>query len=129
MAHFAELNENNVVLRVVVINNFVITDAEGNESERMGIKFCEELFTGKWIQTSYNKNFRKNFAVPGGVYDVSRDAFINPQPFDNWVLNQNTLAWEPPIPYPMDGKEYWWDQDTTSWIEVFFNGENLGWVA
>lgn len=78
MAHFAELNENNVVIRVVVVNNSEIIDPQGFESEEMGIAFCQNLFGGIWKQTSYNGSFRKNFASPGFIYDEVADEFMPP---------------------------------------------------
>lgn len=99
MAHFAELNENNEVLRVIVVSNFMITDEQGNESESIGIAFCKSLFgpETKWIQTSYNNTFRKNFAGPGYTYDNNRDAFIGPKPEgDGWTFEEQTCRWRNP---------------------------------
>lgn len=90
MAHFAELDENNIVLRVVVINNEDTFDKNGDESEAVGRSFCESLFGGgRWVQTSYNKNFRKQFAGIGSIYDSINDVFICPQPASWFVLNEN----------------------------------------
>jgi len=96
MAHFAKLDENNVVLLVVVIANGDILDENGDESEEKGIAFCKALYGGgKWIQTSYNGKFRKNYAFIGGTYDPVRDAFINPDPADGeHVFNEETCKWE-----------------------------------
>jgi hypothetical protein len=116
MAHFAELDNNNVVLRVVVIANEDTADINGVEQENIGVAFCENLYGGIWKQTSYNSNFRKHYASIGDIYDPQRDAFIAPQPFISWVLNENTCIWEPPIPYPMDGKSYIWDEPSLSWV-------------
>jgi hypothetical protein len=102
MAHFAELDDNNVVKQVIVVSNNELLDEYGNESEQKGIDFCINLFGGKWIQTSYNYRIRKNFAGAGYIYDPILDGFISPQPQEegSWVLNQETLIWEnidPPL--------------------------------
>ena len=118
MAHFAQLNENNVVLQVIVIHNNELLD-NGVESEAKGIAFCQSLFPGtSWVQTSYNANIRKNYAGIGFTYDAQRDAFIPPKPFPSWVLNEATCQWESPVPYPQDGKRYIWDEATQTWVEV-----------
>ncbi len=116
MAHFAEINEDNEVLRVVVIANQEILDADGNEQEDIGVNFCQSLFGGTWVQTSYNGTIRKNFAVIEGVYDSTRDAFIAPQPFSSWALDESTCLWVAPTAHPDDGLEYIWDENTTSWV-------------
>jgi hypothetical protein len=118
MAHFAQLDENNVVTQVIVVHNNELLD-NGVESEAKGIEFCQTLFSGTtWKQTSYNGNMRKNYAGIGFTYDHSRDAFISPKPYASWVLNEQSCRWESPVPYPTDGKNYTWDEATTSWIEV-----------
>lgn len=97
MAHFAELDENNIVLRVVVVHNNELLDDMGlSESEQKGIDFCVSLFGGRWIQTSYNGKIRKNFAGEGFTYDQRRDAFIPPQPGPEWVLDEATCQWVKP---------------------------------
>jgi hypothetical protein len=117
MAHFAELDETNTVKQVIVVhNNELLVD--GIESETKGIEFCQSLFGGNWIQTSYNATIRKNYAGTGMIYDSVRDAFIPPKPFESWVLNEDTCQWETPLAYPTDGKEYIWDEATINWIEV-----------
>jgi hypothetical protein len=118
MAHFAQLNENNVVLQVVVVHNNELLDENGQESEDKGIAFCQSLFGGNWKQTSYNGSFRKNFAGVGFAYDPVYDAFISPRPYESWVLNRTTCRWDAPTPMPQDGKTYMWDEPTTSWVEV-----------
>jgi|TARA_B100000745_G_C20044760_1_gene356127 hypothetical protein len=95
MAHFAELDSNNIVLRIVVISNNDILDGDGNESEAVGSAFCQELYGGRWVQTSYNGNFRKQYAGVGGEYNTSKDIFIYRQPDDSWVLDSND-DWQPP---------------------------------
>jgi len=119
MAHFAKLDENNVVLAVHVVNNDVIT-IDGVESEQVGVDFLASLHGHlKWKQTSYNGNMRKNYAGIGDIYDPIRDAFIKPKPpYESWVLNENTCIWEAPIPHPTDNKFYQWDEETLSWVEI-----------
>lgn len=118
MAHFAELDSNNTVLRVIVVNNNDILDSSGQESEEVGINFCKGLFGGEWKQTSYNANFRKNYAGIGYTYDGVLDAFIPPQPYPSWILNQSTCLWEAPVPMPTDGQLYGWDEATQSWVVI-----------
>lgn len=119
MAHFAQLDDNNIVTQVIVVANEELL-LDGVESETKGVAFCKSLFgeDTKWKQTSYNGNFRKNYAGIGYNYDSGRDAFIAPQPFPSWLLNEDTCRWEAPVPYPTDGKFYTWDEATTSWVEV-----------
>lgn len=120
MAHFAELDENNVVLRVIVVGNKDTADANGVEKEHIGAAFCERLFGGRWVQTSYNGNFRKNYAGIGFTYDAARDAFIAPAPTEGaWVFDEATCTWERPVAKPQDGKTYIWDEPTQSWTEMF----------
>jgi hypothetical protein len=118
MAHFAQLNENNVVLQVIVVHNNDCKDENGNESEAVGAAFCQNLLGGNWKQTSYNANIRKNYAGIGYTYDSGRDAFIPEKPFASWVLNETYCKWEAPVPLPADEKNYLWDESTISWIEV-----------
>ena len=118
MAHFAKLDENNKVITVNVVNNDDILDADGNESETVGVAFLTQLTNHtNWKQTSYNANFRKHYAGIGYTYDESRDAFIPPKPFPSWVLNEETLDWIAPIPYPADYLDYYyeWIEATQSW--------------
>lgn len=118
MAHFAKLDENNIVLAVHVVNNDVIT-VNGVESEQVGIDFLTDLHGHtSWKQTSYNGTTRKNYAGVGMLYDASRDAFIAPQPFESWTLNETTCRWEPPVAYPTDGKRYSWFEPNQEWIEI-----------
>ncbi len=114
MAHFAEIDENNIVTRVIVVHNneLLVDDVE---SETKGIDFCESLFGHRnWLQTSYNGNIRYNFAGIGYTWDSENDAFIAPQPFPSWSLNEN-YVWESPIPYPEDGNIYSWNEDDQEW--------------
>lgn len=120
MAHFAELDPNNIVLRVIVVANEDTSDANGVEKEHIGAAFCERLLGGTWKQTSYNKSFRKNYAGIGFQYDPQRDAFIPPKPpaFPSWVLNESTCLWEPAVPMPDDGRIYRWDEETLTWLLI-----------
>ena len=113
MAHFAELGMDNVVLRVVVVHNNELLDENGVEQEQLGINFCQNLFGGTWIQTSYNSNFRRNFAGKGYTYSSTDDVFIPPKPFNSWTLNSN-FEWEPPTPRPQTGFHIW-NENTQSW--------------
>ena len=118
MAHFAEIDENNVVTRVIVVANKDTADANGNEVESIGVAFCQKLLGGNWKQTSYHGNIRKNYAGIGYTYQADIDAFVPPQPYPSWVLNPDTAQWEAPVPMPTDGKMYSWDEATQSWVEV-----------
>lgn len=118
MAHFAQLDDQNTVLQVIVIHNNELMD-NGVESEAKGIAFCQSLFPNtRWAQTSYNGNKRKNYAGIGFLYDPIRDAFIPPKPYPSWVLDESTCRWEAPTPYPTDGKRYMWDEATQQWVEA-----------
>ena len=118
MAHFAKLDENNIVTQIVVVDNNELIDENGNESEQKGIDFLIDLFGGVWKQTSYNANFRKNYAGIGYLYDPIRDAFYYTQPFPSWILNENTCWWEAPIPKPTKDKNYTWIEETLEWVEI-----------
>jgi hypothetical protein len=118
MAHFAKLDENNVVLEVhCVHNNELMVD--GIESEAKGVAFLVMWSGGYpfWKQTSYNGTMRKNYAGIGYTYDPDRDAFIPPQPFPSWTLDEQTCQWNSPIPMPVDNKRYVWDEQTCQWVE------------
>lgn len=119
MAHFAQLDENNIVIQVIVINNNELM-LDGKENETKGIIFCKSLYgeNTRWRQTSYNQSFRFNYAGNGSIYDEHRDAFIPPQPFSSWILNETTCTWESPVPYPADGKEYTWNESIQNWQEL-----------
>jgi hypothetical protein len=109
MSHFAELDDNNVVLRVLVGDNNMPNE---------GYDWFVENLGGRWVQTSYSGSIRKNFAGMGFTYDEERDAFIAPKPFDSWSLNEDSCRWQSPVPYPQDGRFYIWNEDTLTWIEV-----------
>jgi len=105
MSHFAKIDSNNIVTEVIVSEkNFI-------NSGKVGDEFL-------WVQTSYNNNFRKNYAGVGHSYDKTRDAFIPPKPFASWTLVEDTCQWEAPVTYPDDGKMYQWNEATTNWVEV-----------
>lgn len=111
MANAAEIDQDGIVLRVLVVND--------KEEHRIQDHLALDLgLGGTWVQTSYNASIRKNYAGPGFKYDAERDAFIPPKPFQSWILNEDTCNWESPVQYPSDGKLYAWDEDTTSWIEA-----------
>jgi len=125
MAHFAEIDKHNKVIRVVVINNADIL-VNGVESEEKGIDFCSNLFGGTlWKQTSYNTYkgqhnsegvpFRKNYAAFGYSYDHTRDAFVPPQPYPSWILDEETCIWEAPVSTPDNGQMYQWNEEITNW--------------
>lgn len=118
MAHFAKLDENNVVTQVIVVANSDTADASGVEKEHIGAAFCERLFGGTWKQTSYNGNKRKNYAGIGYTYREDIDAFVSPKPFASWLLNEATAQWEAPVAMPDDGGMYSWDEDNQAWVEV-----------
>lgn len=118
MAHFAKLNQENVVINIIVVRNEDINDFPFPESEPVGIAFLtpwnEDGFT--WKQTSYNSNFRKNYAVIGGIYDLIRDAFIPPKIYASWIFNEKTCVYDPPVPIPLDApRPVLWNEDTLSW--------------
>jgi hypothetical protein len=115
MSHFALIDENDIVVNVLVIEQDVIDMGEHGSPD-------------SFVQTSYNTcggihklggtPFRKNFAVIGGKYDRVRDAFIPPQDFPSWTLNEFSCLWEAPVPMPTDGKPYYWDEPSLSWVEI-----------
>lgn len=123
MAHFAQLGDNSVVINVIVVNNDAVYNLPFPESEPIGVEFCKSLY-GKdtnWAQTSYNASFRYNYAGIGYTFDPVAQpdgAFIAPKPYHSWLLNTNTYTWEAPVPYPTDGKTYYWDEETQSWVLV-----------
>lgn len=122
MAHFAEIDSNNIVTRVLVVDNSQEDNGQDFLANTLGLG-------GTWLKTSYNTQggvhtnggtpFRKNYAGIGYTYDSVRDAFIPPKPYNSWVLNEETCLWNAPTPMPVEeGKMYRWDEDTTSWIEI-----------
>jgi hypothetical protein len=121
MAHFARIDENNLVVDVVAISNDAIEELPFPESEPVGVAFCRALYgdSTAWKQTSYNGSFRKNFAGAGFSYRQDIDAFVPPRPirYPSWVVSPTTALWEPPIPRPPDSV-YRWDESTVSWVSV-----------
>ena len=111
MAHFAKLGIGNIVEKVEVVSNDIAT------TEQAGVDFLNNLYKTRdvWKQTSYNGNIRKNFAGVGSKYDQARDAFIAPQPYNSWTLNENTCRWEAPVAKPNDGQEYKWNETIQNW--------------
>ena len=138
MAHFAQIDDSNIVINVTVVADSDCQDGNGDESESVGIAFMKGLLGSdtNWVQTSYNTKggvhyapnsntpdggvaLRKNYAGIGYTYDSGRDAFIEPKPFPSWLLDEDTCIWNAPTPYPDDDdKPYGWDEDTTSWKEI-----------
>jgi hypothetical protein len=123
MAYMAQLDNNNTVLRVLSVSNNDCPDpAPANEAQ--GAAFLESLgLGGNWKQTSFNATFRKNYAGIGYIYDAVRDAFIAPQPFPSWELNEDTCQWEPPVPYPSDDQTYVWNEEEQAWVVVSQDAE------
>jgi hypothetical protein len=122
MAHFAELDENNIVTSVIVVNNDVLI-VDGEESENAGIDFLESISGHRnWKQTSYNNSFRKNYAGRGYKYDKDFDVFIEPRPYESWKMNYNTMSWEAPVPMPeyqtTDTFRWVWSEYNQEWIKV-----------
>ena len=128
MAYFAELNSDNVVLRVIAVNNNELLE-NGVEIENKGIEFCKSLYgeKTKWVQTSYNNNIRKQYAGIGYVYDINKDKFICPQPFSSWYLDEND-DWQSPIPYPITYNLNLKDNDIPVADYYEWNEETLNWV-
>ena len=121
MAHFSKIGTNNIVEQVIVVNNVELLDENGVEQEQKGINFCKSLFgqDTKWIQTSYNNNFRKNYAGIGYTYDQARDAFIPPKPFNSWILNETNCLWNAPVTMPtmeLERNQYYsWNESIINW--------------
>lgn len=119
MAHFAQLNESNEVIRVVVVSNADLLDENGVEQEALGVAVCESVIgPGVWKQTSYNGKFRKKYAGIGDIYEPVVDVFYSPKgPYPSWSLDSN-FDWQPPTPMPDDGNNYLWDEDSLTWVLV-----------
>jgi len=121
MAHFAQLDENNVVTQVIVVSNNELLDANGQEREELGVAFCQKLFGGNWKQTSYNHNMRVRYAGIGYSYNAELDAFVPPKPYASWTLNNTTATWDAPKPFPSDHgtgdpiKHYYWNEESQDW--------------
>ena len=128
MAHFARLDENNVVIAVHPVDNINCINFEGYESEEIGIAYCKSFYDPiynedtRWIQTSYNNKIRHRYAGVGMIYNAEHDVFLYPQPYPSWTLNTETFEWEPPIPEPelteeqiKSGSYYEWNEETQEW--------------
>jgi len=132
LAHFAQLDENNVVTQVIVVGNDDIKDVNGNEVESIGVAFCQKLLGAdtNWKQTSYNSNMRVRYAGIGYSYNAELDAFVAPQPFASWTLDSDTADWVSPLgaapaltDAEVEARSYYrWDEDayqadnTTGWV-------------
>ena len=116
MAHFTKLDENNIVIDIVKIDNSVMLNNDGTESEEKGKDFLNNLFgEATWVQTSYNNNFRKQYAGIGYTYDITNDVFIIPQGvYNSWTLDSN-FNWQSPVPKPDSEDIYDWNEDTLTW--------------
>jgi hypothetical protein len=122
MAHFAEINEEGIVQRVLAISNLIVV-LGGEEVEELGTAYLQNMFPDTdWVQTSYNDNFRKRYAGKGMKYDVERDAFLHQQPYPSWTLDEETLTWNPPKPRPEQDEEnpvrYGWNENAGDWQEI-----------
>lgn len=113
MKYFAELNNNNTVIRVCIFEDSVKSGEEA-------LNITPLLEGHKWMETFFDGSQRKNYAGPNYTYDENRDAFIASKSYDSWILNENTCKWEAPIPYPNDGKIYSWDESLKNWIEIVY---------
>ena len=116
MAHFVEIDEDGIVLRGIVVANADTATSTGEEVESIGVEFCKNLLGGTWKQTSYNNNIRYNYAGIGYRYDEEKDAFIAPQPFPSWELDEN-MRWEAPVEMPTDDGPYSWDEANLEWVK------------
>tara|TARA_R110001592_G_scaffold138376_2_gene357344 strand:- start:79 stop:447 length:369 start_codon:yes stop_codon:yes gene_type:complete len=116
MAHFAKIDSNKIVTEVLVVDNSILLKADNTESELKGKEFLNNLFgTATWVQTSYNNNFRKQYAGIGYTYDEANDVFIIPQGiYNSWTLDSN-FDWQPPTPRPDSEDIYNWNEDTLTW--------------
>ncbi len=121
MAHFAKLDDDNIVTQVIVVSDADCKDQDGNEVEAIGVAFCNNLLGGRWVQTSYNGNIRKRYAGIGYSYNEQYDVFIAPKPYNSWTLNVTTFDWEAPVPYPTESFDlenlsyYTWNETNRTW--------------
>lgn len=111
MAHFAEIDERSIVIRVLKVPD----EEEARGQDYLAIDMG---LGGEWIQTSYNGNFRKNYAGPGYIYMLDGDMFVPPRPYPSWVLNSDLGQWDPPVTYPTNGNKYEWDETNQGWILI-----------
>ncbi len=126
MAHYARVNSDNIVIYVTPVSNEIITDSNDTEQDELALSHLyesvPESIGDRWIKTSYNNNFRKNYASIGYSYDENLDAFIPPKPFNSWVLNEQSGNWEAPIPMPEMGEDgiiYQWDDEIENWMPTY----------
>lgn len=119
MAYFAEIDDDGTVLRVISVSNADAPDPAPTHSEPLGQAFIADTLglPGTWVQTSWSGSIRKQYAGPGFRYDADADVFISPQPYPSWTLDGNH-DWQAPEPYPTDGGNYYWDEDTLTWVEI-----------
>jgi len=117
MAHFAQINSDNVVTQVIVVANGDCGGGNYPESDPIGAAFCNSLLGGTWKQTSYNANFRKRYAGIGYTFNEELDAFVAPKPYPSWTLNSETADWEAPVARPTEGN-WTWNESTQQWDEV-----------
>lgn len=117
MAHFAQLDENNVVSQVVVVSDVDTCNEEGFEVEEIGQQFLKNMYGQEttWLKTSYHGNIRKNYAGIGYTYDKKLDAFIPPKPFKSWILDETICQYVAPVPMPDQNKIYFWDEENQKW--------------
>lgn len=120
MAHFAKINKNNIVEQVIVVGDKDINYLDYPESESVGQEYLKQCgFEGTWLQTSYNKRFRGNYAGIGSIYDPDLDAFISKKPFESWIFDEKTFSYKPPfLPPKSETIQYEWDEDSTSWKKL-----------
>ena len=117
MAHFAQINSDNVVTQVIVVSNNDCGGGNYPESDAVGAAFCTNLLGGTWKQTSYNNNFRKRYAGIGYTFNAEIDAFVAPKPYPSWTLNAETADWEAPVARPTEGN-WTWNESTQQWDEL-----------
>lgn len=119
MANFANINSNNKVITIISIDDKNCENLNFPDSEQVGQSYINDILkkTGRWLQTSYNNNFRHTYASIDGYYVEELDAFIQKKPFDSWILNEETKKWEPPVIYPNDSKKYKWNENNKNWVE------------
>ena len=119
MAHFAQIDENNIVQQIIVVANSDCGNLEFPDSESIGQDFLKSIrLNGTWKQTSYSGSFRKNYAGIEYSYDESRDSFIPIKPYDSWILNETSCRWESPIPIPNQESMFVWDEENQRWNEI-----------
>ncbi len=120
MAHFANINQENIVTQVIVIDNSILLDEKGEQKEQKGIEFCKQLYgeSTEWIQTSYNSSFRGTFAGIDYIYLKEKDIFIPPQPFESWNFDEIENIWKAPIEKPDNNNIWIWSEDQKKWITV-----------